>query len=169
MRLLAGMALVAVTVVGCAHERVFSPTSQRSAPGQVIYSVAPGGEVAIAVVGYGRVTRHAFDQTSFPALRVQMTLTNRGAHPWTVNPREQLAFIENYGPNVPAAVSEQPLVVAPGATRAIDLFYPVASPEFAQTPPRRLSLRWRVRLAGSVIGDRARLDHEVASINAPIL
>lgn len=169
MRLLAGLALGAVTLVACAHEHVFVPTTRAAAPGRVSYAMAPGGDVGIAVVGYDRVVRRAYDQTSFPALHVQMTLANRGTQPWTVSPREQIAYIENYGPSLPAAVSEQSVVVAPGETRTVDLLYPVASPAFAQAPPRRVSLHWRVRLPGAVVGDRARLDREVASIAAPLM
>ncbi len=169
MRGLAGIALLTVTLASCAHEHVFPPTSRQAAPGQVSYRLPPGGDVAIAVVGYDRITRRAYDQTSFPALRVRMTLTNRGAQPWTVNRREQLAFIESYGPSLPAAASDPLLVVPPGETRALDLFYPVPSPSFAQAPPQKLSVQWRVRVPGALIGDRARLDREVASIAAPLL
>ena len=167
MRQLARIALMAVTLAGCAHERITSPASERSTPGQVSYTLFPGGDVAVAVVGYDRVERRAYDQTSFPALRVRMTLTNRGTQPWTVQPREQIAFIEHYGPSMPASVSQGVLVVAPGETRALELFYPVPSTGFAQLPPQQLSLQWRVRLPGGVVGDRARLDHELASIPAP--
>ncbi len=167
MRQLAPMALIAVTVAACAHEPLHAPASERSAPGAVSYTLPPGGDVAIAIRGYDRVTRRAYDQTSFPAVRVQMTLANRGTQPWTVRPTEQIAFIEDYGPSMPAAVSTRALVVAPGETRTIDLLYPVPSPGFAQTPPRRLSLQWRVRLPGGVVGDRARLDRELAAIAPP--
>jgi hypothetical protein len=164
---LARIALMAVTLAGCAHEQIASPTSERSAPGQVSYTLFPGGDVDVAVVGYDRIERRAYDQASFPALRVRMTLTNRGTQPWTVQPREQIAFIEHYGPSTPASVSQRVLVVAPGETRTLELFYPVPSAAFAQLPPQRISLQWRVRLPGGIVGDRARLDHELASIAAP--
>ena len=168
MRQLVGIGLTAMMMLaGCAHERIASPASERSAPGQVSYTLFPGGNVDLAVLGYGRIVRRAYDQTSFRALRVRMTLTNRGTQPWTVRPTEQIALIEQYGPTMPAAVSQRPLVVPPGETRTLELFYPVPSAAFAQRPPQRLALQWRVHLPGGVVGDRARLDHELASIAAP--
>jgi len=167
MRQLAGMALVAVTIAACAHQPVFAPASERSQPGQVSYTLPPGGEVDIVVVGYDSVSHRRYDLTSAPLLHVQMTLANRGSEPWMLHSREQVAFIESYGPSMPAAVSDLPLVVAPGETRTLDLYYPIASAGFAQAPPRRLSLQWRVRVPGGVVGDRARLDREIASIAPP--
>jgi len=167
MRQLAGMALVAVTLAACAHQTVHAPASERSQPGQVSYSLPPGGEVNIVVVGYEHFAGRPYAQTGYPALHVQMTLANRGSETWTMHSRDQIAFIENYGPSMPAAASDRPLVVAPGETRTFDLFYPVATAGFAQVPPRRMSLQWRVRLPGGVVGDRARLDREIASIVPP--
>lgn len=167
MRQLAGMALVAVTLAACAHQPIVGPASERSQPGQVSYTLPPGGEVSIVVVGYDSVSHRRYDLTSAPLLHVQMTLANRGTQPWTLHSRDQIAFIESYGPSVPAEASDHPLVVAPGETRTLDLYYPIAKAEFAQAPPRRMSLQWRVRLPGGVVGDRARLDREVASVVPP--
>ena len=167
MRQILGMALAAVTLAACAHEIVHEPTSTRSSAGQVSYRLPPGGDVSLVVVGYDLVPGRPYAQTSYPAVRVQMTLANGGTEPWTVHPREQLAFIEDHGPNLPALVSDQPLVVAPGEIRTIDLYYPVADPTFAQSPPRRMTVQWRVRLPAGVIGERARLDRELASAVPP--
>jgi hypothetical protein len=167
MRQLAWIVLTAVTLAGCAHEPIHPPASERSAPGQVSYSLFSDGAVSLAVVGYDRIERRAVNQTSYPALRVLMTLTNRGTQPWTVHPAEQIAFIERYGRTLPAATSDRPLLVGPGETRTLELFYPVPSAAFAQLPPQRISLQWRVRLPGGIVGDRARLDHQLASIAPP--
>jgi hypothetical protein len=168
MRQLARMALAAVTLAACAHEVVHLPASERSTPDQVSYALPSGGQVDVAVVAYDRIETDAAYKTSFPSLRVRMTLTNRSAQPWSARPDEQLAFIEDYGPSFPAAASKSALVVAPGETRTLELFYPVPKPELAQAPPNRLSLQWRVHLPGAiVVGDRVRLDHELASIAPP--
>jgi hypothetical protein len=167
MRQLAWIVLAAVTLAGCAHEPINPPASERSTPGEVSYSLHSDGDVSLAVVGYDQIVRRAVNQTSFPALHVLMTLTNRGTQPWTVHPAEQIAFIEHYGPSMPAAVSDRPLLIAPGETRTLELFYPVPSAAFAQLPPQRISLQWRVRMPGGIVGDRARLDHELAAIAAP--
>jgi hypothetical protein len=167
MRQLAWTVLTAVTLAGCAHEPINPPASERSAPGQVSYTLFTPGDVSLAVVAYDRIERRAVDQTGFPALRVRMTLTNRGTQPWTVQPADQIAFIEQYGPTLPAAASSRPLRVAPGETRSLELFYPVPSAEFAQLPPQRFSVRWRVRLPDGIVGGRAQLDHELAAIPAP--
>ena len=167
MRQLVGMALVAVTLAACAHEVVHQPATERSSAGQVSYTLPPGGDVGLVVVGYEHIPGRPYAQTGYPALHVQMTLSNGGTQSWTVHPRDQLAFIEDRGPNLPSVVSDAPLVVAPGETRVIDLYYPVASAPFAQSPPRQMSLQWRVRLPSGVVGGRAHLDRELASVIPP--
>jgi hypothetical protein len=167
MNLFARIALAALTIAGCAHAQIHAPASERSAPGQLSYTLPSGGTVDVAVVAYDRIERDAVDATSYPALHVRLTLRNASAEPWSVDPREQLAQLADYGTLLPAAVSRRTLVVAPGETRTLDLFYPTPTAEFAQHAPGRIALDWRVRLPGGLVGDRARLDRELASITPP--
>lgn len=160
MRVASFVAALAM-VTGCAPVRnfVIGPTPQTSradAPGLIDGHVAasypvpanhPRGEVQLAVVRLTSVFEPDVpDGTRIPVVVVRMIVRNHDRQVWSVDGTRLGASIDGLPPEFPVRVfgDGQPawvVVLEPGETRSIDLYYelpvkPVAKPSVA--------LSWRV-------------------------
>ena len=168
MRFLALVAFVAAAAsAGCAHrgaladQTIVTPATQGVNNGVESYKL-PDGEVRIAMMPMVKLPALWIGQQATRAMHVRVTFDNVGSQPWTVYPRKQLARIGEYGPSLPAAAPIDPLVVAPGRVRVLDLFYPVPEPKFGPQLPSRFSLEWHVQQPGVMVAGETRIDPTVA-------
>jgi hypothetical protein len=166
MRFLALVAMVAATS-GCAHhakvadQTIVTPNTKGVQGGVESYQL-PDGEVRVAMMPMVKLPALWIGQQSTRAMHVRVTFDNIGSNPWTVYPRKQLARIGEYGPSLPAAAPVDPLVIAPGRVRVLDLFYPVPEPKYGPQLPSRFSLEWSVEQPGLVVAGETRIDPSVA-------
>lgn len=91
---------------------------------------------------------------------MRLVVTDETSEPWLFDTREQRAVLAGNNQSRPAYASnpfaKPPIVqIPPGATRTIDLFFPLAAstPPPTKTPP--FDVIWRVHAGARVITERA--------------
>jgi hypothetical protein len=159
---------VLVCTAGCAADRALSgteggPTANVSGAPVALYPIpaaAPHGEVRVATLGIATLQPGRDAAEHVRALHVRLIVTNdddRGA--WELDTREQAGFLERYGRSRPAFASSTsgrpPLVtIVPGASVAVDLYYPLPTPmqEAAHVP--FFEVLWRVQTPGKAVTER---------------
>jgi hypothetical protein len=160
------LAALLFSAVGCAHRNATPTTLVTPAPQGISEGVSSyrftDGEVRVAMLPMVRLPALWIGQQSTRAMHVRVTFDNVGSQPWTVYPRSQLARVGEFGPSLPAAAPVDPLVIAPGRVRVLDLFYPVPEPQFGQELPSRFSLQWKVLQPGMVVAGETKIDPSVA-------
>jgi hypothetical protein len=150
--------VVAATLTACAAEYTYLPTQNATAEvaGQpaAAYPIppsAPQGDVRVASFGITGLDVNAGERVR--AMHVRVVVTNRSSVPWTIDTREQLGEIPDEGQSRPIFASSDagtlPLIQAePGASRSIDLFYPLpAGIQKAKSLPAFSEL-WKVDTGG---------------------
>jgi hypothetical protein len=135
---LLGFGLAALVLTSsCAANR--SPSASESssnvsgAPAALypIPPASPHGEVRVATLGIATLQPGRELMDRLKALHVRMTVTNDDDRTaWEIDTREQHAILDRYGRSRPAFASSTsgrpPLVtIVPGASVAIDLYYPL--------------------------------------------
>ena len=156
-----------VAVIGCAHggssaqPTIVTPAAPEVVNGVSTYRLSDG-EVRIAMLPIVQLPALWIGQQATRALHVRVTFDNSGLQAWTVVPRKQLAHVGEYGPLLPAATNGVPLVIAPGRSRVLDLYYPAPVPKFGPEVPSRFTLDWHVEKPGELVAGETRIDPTVA-------
>lgn len=152
------IALCGLALAGCATDYSYMPevnaTAQVGGQAAADYPIppeAPEGDVRVASFGITRLQVNSSEHVR--ALHLRLVITNRGQTPWTLDTRSQLLQIAYEGESRPIFASadsgQLPEVsIAPGAQRAVDLFYPLpADLQHASRLPA-FDLVWRVDTGG---------------------
>jgi hypothetical protein len=141
-----------------------SPASHVSGAPAALYPVPPSsphGEVRVTTLGIATLQagRDLLDDTH--ALHVRMIVTNDDDRTaWEVDTREQVAVLDRYGRSRPAFASctsgRPPLVtIVPGASVAMDLYYPLPKAMQQVEPVPLYELLWHVHTAvGKTVTER---------------
>jgi hypothetical protein len=151
-----------LSVAGCAHQGTLAAEIiVIPAPPEVDRDLRtyqlPDGEVRIAMLPMVRLPALWTGQQATRALHVRVTFANVGLQAWTVFPRRQLAQMGQRGSMMPAATSLDPVVVAPGEMRTLDLYYPIPL-----ALPSRLTLEWQVQRPGVTVAGETQIDPTLA-------
>lgn len=135
-----GHLLTALAITGCSATYAFVPVTSTpsSIAGQpatdyAIPSPAPHGHLRIASFGINELgVRDAPDQHA-SALHIRVLVTNRSEQAWALDAREQQVALQGHAIGTPALATASPgtgssppvVTIAAGATRFIDLFFPL--------------------------------------------
>jgi hypothetical protein len=165
-----------VALVACGSPRyVYAPATTTSADvasgapaiAYAIPSSAPRGELRVATFGITRLGEA-------PAVHLRIAVSNRSAEPWSVDGREQRLDVGGARAGLVSATTEdmttpRALAVAPGETRALDLFFPLP-PGF--TTPRELTAFDAlvvVHAGSTTVTERARFERFASPSSSPAL
>jgi hypothetical protein len=155
MRLVLSVAL-ATLVAGCAHQETLVP----AAPPSTAWLLPEGGDVLVQVIGTSEVGTRDTWRSGYRAMKLRMTVTNASAQTWVIDPRKQIARMGGFSTSFPSNVSAAPLVVGPGDTRTLDLFYPIPTPNYGPELPRHVALDWQIATPQGIIAHRARAEFD---------
>lgn len=172
MRIAFAAVALATAVTGCAASSgyAYRPTAQTAredAPAEVagakaaayrVPEVAPRGDVQVAALG---VTRDKL-------LHVRMIVRNAGGEPWTVDAADQLVAIDGAS-RLRLAQARcdgdvmSLLVVMPGESRTLDLYYELPAPARATAAIPSVRVEWRVSTpSGALASNRTAFErHEL--------
>jgi hypothetical protein len=163
-----GIALAAIWLVGCAESRyIYRPAQQATATvgnlpaaRYAIPAERPTGEVLIASPG---LTAMPEADGRTPALFVRMVVTNNSDDtPWTVDTRQQFAFIggEKQSPSFVngAKPQETALQIPRGEKKLVDLYYPLPAKIEGDEQIPQFELAWTVATPSRAIAERTAFD-----------
>jgi hypothetical protein len=150
MRPITSLALLALTSLGfattaCSATYAFVPATHatsslygHAAADYAIPPQSPHGQLRVASYGVEPLSPAESPDEEVAALHVRVSVSNTGAHDWTVDTREQQVRLEGHATSTPAFSTASPgtsappvLSIAPQTTRLVDLFFPL--PEDMQT------------------------------------
>ena len=120
----------------------------------------PGGDVELTSFGPVDLSPQNGGAGPLEALHLRMTVRNDSYRPWTVDTREQRVDLEGYGTSVPAFATTDSgnapgVMVAPGATRVVDLFFPLpADLQNPETLPM-FDVDWTLHTERGVLAEQA--------------
>ncbi len=100
------------------------------------YAIPPGspsGDLRVASYGIEQLGTADESDQHVAALHVRVFVSNRSGQPWTFDTREQQMEIQGRATSTPAFASANPdagsspptVIIGPGATRLVDLFFPL--------------------------------------------
>jgi hypothetical protein len=154
MKRLLPVALATFALGSCAHQPVtiVPPTPA------VSFLTPDGGSVSIDMKDAVEIAPTGIDRPGYRALRIRLTLDNRGPQTWIIDPRLQIAHVGGYSVSFPSDVSASPLVVSPGEVRSLDLFYPIPTPDYGPEVPKHVSLDWKINTPSGLYAHRAEMN-----------
>ena len=163
-----GIALAAILFAGCAENRyIYRPAQQATATvgnlpaaRYTIPAERPTGEVLIASPG---LTAMPEAESRTPALFVRMVVTNNSDDtPWTVDTRQQFAFIggEKQSPAFVngAKPTEAALQIPRGEKKLVDLYYRLPGKIDGDEQIPQFELAWTVGTPSRPIAERTSFD-----------
>lgn len=150
--------LLASALVGCAHRAATgpAPVSDEQGPSALTYALpegAPEGTLYVMNLGADMLP---VEGGSAPYLHMRLAAHNeRGAQPWLLFGRSQVAYFTGHGQAVAPQFAEgsgatEPLQVAAGARGHVDLWFPVP----AGADPQRVTLAFRVQRGADLLAER---------------
>jgi hypothetical protein len=155
------LALVMLTAAGCAHHDarqtiVTAPLSD-VADGVSIYRLSDG-EVRVAMLPMVQLPALWLGQQATRALHVRVIFANKGHAEWTVFPRQQLGHVDGNDTLSPTAAPLEAVIIAPGKSQVMDLFYAARSLRSGPEAPSRFTLDWQIDQPSLLVTGNTRLD-----------
>jgi hypothetical protein len=150
MRLALSVAFVTL-VAGCIHQ----PPLVQAPPPSTGWLLPDGSDVLVQVVGTSEIVPTGLDRPGYRALHTKLTFTNAGNRAWIIDPHQQIAHIDMYSISMPSNASAATLVVPPGETHTIDLFYPIPQSDVIPALPMHVRIDWKITQVDGIILHRA--------------
>ena len=153
-----GILLLAVSASACGTSATYIPEQRATATlGGRTAAAYPlpssqnhQGDLRVASFGVTELKR---DSEEVPAIHLRLALADNGTQPIELDIREQRLQLPDGRFLAPASFAEksvtQPLiVVAPGSSRNIDLFFPLPDDLTDDETPPQFDVVWRLRVGG---------------------
>jgi hypothetical protein len=141
MRSFLGLAFLGLTASACSAT-TYAYVPATSAPPASLYGhpaadyaippQAPQGDLKVASYGVEALSPGNSDDEAVGALHLRISINNRSTTAWTLDTREQQAFVDGLATSTPAFASASPgtgspplVTIAPNSTRLVDVFFPL--------------------------------------------
>lgn len=162
------LVLLGAGAAGCAsaqyiyqpEENATASVSGRTAAYYRIPPASPHGDVRVATLGITTLEPTSDGQERVRAMHVRVVVDNNDdTAPWQLDTRQQIASLDSYGQSRPAYASTSfgtpPVIsIAPGASVAVDLYYPLPEDMQKASEIPHLSLLWSVQTPEAPVTER---------------